>query len=67
MQLFPIRKGTGNGRVLPLDSIKNSQGSIMNKYVPGAGVGATSRFARRAMLRRATENGSCPACCSQKI
>jgi hypothetical protein len=35
-----------------IDSIKNSQGSIMNKYVPGSGVGATSIFARRAKLYR---------------
>lgn len=62
---YTIRKGTGNGRVLPLDSIKNSQGSIMNKYVPGSGVGATSRFARRAMLRRATETGNCITLCNQ--
>ncbi len=63
MTFLLTRKGTGNGRVLPLDSIKNSQGSIMTKYVPGSGVGATSRFARRAMLRRATEKGGCLSFC----
>jgi hypothetical protein len=44
------RKGTGNGRVLAIDSIKNSQGSIFNKYVAGAGVGATSVSVRRAKI-----------------
>ena len=31
-----------------IDSIKNSQGNIFNRYVPGAGVGATSVSVRRA-------------------
>ena len=39
-----------NGRVFGVDCITNGQGSIMNKYVPGSGVGATSSFARRAKL-----------------
>ena len=55
MTLVYTRKGAGNGRVLPLDTIKNSQGSIMNKYVAGSGVGATSTFARRAKYNRATQ------------
>ncbi len=55
MTLVYTRKGVGNGRVLPLDTIKNSQGSIMNKYVAGSGVGATSTFARRAKYYRATQ------------
>lgn len=67
MPLVFTRKGTGNGRVLPLDSIKNSQGSIMNKYVAGSGVGATNRFARRAMLHRATEKGDCIAFCKSDL
>jgi hypothetical protein len=52
--VFTVRKkisnnvGSSNGRVLPIDSIKNSQGSIFNRYVPGAGVGATSVSVRRA-------------------
>ena len=52
MALFftPIRRGTGNGRVLPIDSIKNQQGSIFNKFVAGSGVGATSVFVRRAKI-----------------
>ena len=33
---------------LYIDSIKNSQGNIFNRYVPGAGVGATSVSVRRA-------------------
>jgi hypothetical protein len=41
-----------NGRVFGTDSITNNQGSIMNKYVAGSGVGATSSFARRAKLYR---------------
>jgi len=41
-----------NGRVFGTDSITNNQGSIMNKYVVGSGVGATSSFARRAKLYR---------------
>ena len=40
--------GASNGRVLPIDSIKNSQGNIFNRYVVGAGVGATSVSVRRA-------------------
>jgi len=47
------RHGTGNGRVLPIDSIKNRQGSIFNKFVAGSGVGATSTFARRAKIQNA--------------
>lgn len=42
--------GSSNGRVLPIDSIKNSQGNIFNRYVPGAGVGATSISVRRAKM-----------------
>jgi hypothetical protein len=42
--------GSSNGRVLAIDSIKNSQGNIFNRYVPGAGVGATSISVRRAKL-----------------
>ena len=47
------RRGTGNGRVLSIDSIKNQQGSIFNKFVAGSGVGATSTFARRAKIQNA--------------
>ena len=43
---------TGRGK-FGIDSIKNSQGDIENKYVAGSGVGATSSFARRAKLYRA--------------
>ena len=50
----PRRHGTGNGRVLPIDSIKNQQGSIFNKYVAGSGVGATSVSVRRAKIYNAT-------------
>jgi hypothetical protein len=53
MMFTTKRRGTGNGRVLPIDSIKNSQGSIFNKYVAGSGVGATSIFARRAKIQNA--------------
>lgn len=47
-------KGSSNGRVIAIDSIKNSQGSIFNRYVPGAGVGATSISARRAKMFHAS-------------
>jgi hypothetical protein len=46
------RNVSRNGRTFGLDSIRNSQGTIMNKYVAGSGVGATSVFARRAKLYR---------------
>ena len=49
----PLRRGTGNGRVLSIDSIKNQQGSIFNKFVAGAGVGATSVSVRRAKIQNA--------------
>ena len=42
-----IPRNQGNSG-LYIDSIKNSQGSIFNRYVPGAGVGATSVSVRRA-------------------
>jgi hypothetical protein len=41
-------RGSSNGRVLSIDSIKNSQGNIFNRYVAGSGVGATSVSVRRA-------------------
>ena len=55
MFFTPKRRGTGNGRVLAIDSIKNQQGSIFNKFVAGSGVGATSTFARRAKIQNAAE------------
>jgi hypothetical protein len=42
-----ISQNQGNSG-LRIDSIKNSQGNIFNRYVPGAGVGATSISVRRA-------------------
>lgn len=52
--IFTIpKRGTGNGRVLAIDSIKNSQGNIFNRYVPGAGVGATSVSVSRAKMYNA--------------
>ena len=53
MFFTPKRRGTGNGRVLAIYSIKNQQGSIFNKFVAGSGVGATSTFARRAKIQNA--------------
>jgi hypothetical protein len=53
MIFTPKRHGTGNGRVLPIDSIKNHQGSIFNKFVAGSGVGATSVSVRRAKIQNA--------------
>ena len=52
MTLF-FTRGAGNGRVLPIDSIKNQQGNIFNKFVAGAGVGATSVSVRRAKIHNA--------------
>jgi hypothetical protein len=49
----PFPHGSSNGRVLAIDSIKNSQGNIFNRYVPGAGVGATSVSVRRAKMYHA--------------
>jgi len=46
--------GAGTKVVMRISSITAQQGSIMNHYVPGSGVGATSVFARRAKLYRAT-------------
>jgi hypothetical protein len=48
--------GAGTKVVMRISSITAQQGSIMNHYVPGSGVGATSVFARRAKLYRATPN-----------
>lgn len=53
-------------RVLPIGSfLFNSDRDIFNRYVPGSGVGATSIFARRAKLIKATRTTarySCPIC-----
>jgi hypothetical protein len=49
------------GRAHGIDSIKNSQGSIMNKYVPGSGVGASNIAVRRAKSIRATARWDPPA------
>ncbi len=50
-QYIPRNQGNSG---LYIDSIKNSQGSIFNRYVPGAGVGATSVSVRRAKSFHAT-------------
>lgn len=39
----------------PIGAICNQPQNIYNKYVPGSGVGATSRFASRAKLIRSTQ------------
>jgi hypothetical protein len=50
----PIKKGGGGiGRVLPIATIANQSGGMMNKYVPGSGVGASSIAVRRLKLYRA--------------
>ena len=49
--------GAGIGRVLSIASITAQQGSIFNRYVPGAGVGATGVSVRRAKLYRAQNRG----------
>ena len=51
----PIKKGGGGmSRVLPLATISNQSGGMMNKYVPGSGVGATNIAVRRLKLYKAT-------------
>ena len=51
----PIKKGGGGmRRVLPLATISNQSGGMMNKYVPGSGVGATNIAVRRLKLYKAT-------------
>jgi hypothetical protein len=52
----PLKKGTGAGRVLPIASISNQPGGMMNKYVPGSGVGASSVAVRRLKLYKATQH-----------
>ena len=49
-----INKGGGAGRILPIATITNQAGGMMNKYVPGAGVGATNIAVRRLKTYRAT-------------
>lgn len=49
------------GRAHGVDSIKNSQGNIMNKYVPGSGVGASSVAVRRLKSVRAAVRSAPPA------
>ena len=51
-----VKKGGGSGRVLSIASITNQPGGMMNKYVPGSGVGATSIAVRRMKLYKATSN-----------
>jgi hypothetical protein len=46
--------GGGNHRVLPLATIANQYSNVNNKYVPGAGVGASSIASRRAKMIHAT-------------
>ena len=55
----PIKKGGGNRRVLPLASISNQAGGMMNRYVPGSGVGATSIAVRRLKSNKATTQPCC--------
>jgi len=51
----PIKRGSGAaGRVLPIATITNQKGTIMNKYVPGSGVGASNIAVRRFKSYRAT-------------
>jgi hypothetical protein len=54
-------RGAGVGRVMFLG---NPRSTLDNKYVSGSGIGATTTAIRRALQRRATENG---ACCDNKI
>ena len=55
----PIKRGSGAaGRVLPIATITNQKGTIMNKYVPGSGVGASNIAVRRFKSYRATPKQS---------
>ncbi len=47
-------RGGGGGRVLPIATITNQSGGMMNKYVPGSGVGASNIAARRRKSSKAT-------------
>jgi hypothetical protein len=46
--------GGGNRRNFSIDAICNQPQNVFNKYVPGAGVGASNIMNRRAKLIRAT-------------
>lgn len=46
--------GGGNHRLFSLGAISNQPANIFNKYVPGAGVGASSVSNRRARLLHST-------------
>jgi hypothetical protein len=46
-------RGAGVGRVFPIASIANQPHTLENRYVPGAGVGASTIANRRALSRRA--------------
>lgn len=48
------KKSSGVGRVLPIATITNQPGGMMNKYVAGSGVGASSVAVRRLKLYKAT-------------
>jgi hypothetical protein len=54
---YQTTRPTGNGVVKPYGLIMGLPADITNRYTPGAGVGATSIFARRAKLRN-----SCNGC-----
>ena len=57
----PIKKGGGGvGRVLAISTITNQAGGMMNKYVPGSGVGASSVAVRRLKLYKATPKTTVP-------
>lgn len=54
-----IKRGSGAaGRVLPIATITNQKGTIMNKYVPGSGVGASNIAVRRFKSYHATPKQS---------
>jgi hypothetical protein len=48
---------------LAIGTIINHKCEIENKYVRGSGVGARSRFATRAMQKRAAPKRATNSCC----
>tara|TARA_Y100001970_G_C14117763_1_gene794579 strand:- start:1031 stop:1267 length:237 start_codon:yes stop_codon:yes gene_type:complete len=54
--------GAGAGRPRSMSTLINggvAHMTLNNRYVPGSGVGGLSRFARSALLKRATNKTNC--------
>lgn len=59
-----IRKAAGSHRNLPIGLIINQDTTLVTKYVPGSGVGATSTAVRRSKMIHAT---TCRYMCNTKL